>query len=457
MAVPDAGPDAATFPVGHPDDYWLERIGRGKDQLEKVCARGRIDRVTRALCGTETKIDGLGSLFGALALESGFENLAMATNSSGLSFRTTSVLNPRLFLGSRVGDTLDLKNMAVVAFSRGENLAEIIAYDAVAYQLNFYLLSYRQACHAQGCSAEDLLSSSTESGWTEWTIYDETDLDDTPLGCLSCHQPDGADTPRTLLMRDLNDPWFHWLPATDQQSSCFGGTPPAWHAPLRLAPDLRADFEHAHGPTGGYGGHDIAATRLSSGHNLFSLIVLAVVQGLTAQPNPFVMDSRSVVEEWRCEEANDTWRAYRAQLLGDRGFPVPYYGFDVLDRKKAASALQDYPAYLKANRDRSPFAILRDFIAEEAQMATGALVDGAPAAESVLRQACVRCHDDRAPAGSRRSGFNLDKITSVSAAAALKRLDLPEDSPFVMPPRRAATLSADAKHKLVMLLRAHVQ
>lgn len=451
----DSSHDAAEFPTGHPDEYWLLRIGDGPAQRRRVCDRGRNDRVTRALCNDDDDVTGLKSLFGALRLESGFFNLSIATTSSGLTFRTTSVLNPRLFLTSTAFEPESLNDLVAVAFSRGDALVELVAFDAIADELNFYLLSYRQTCAADDCTMEEQLSGKTESSWKEWTLYDETDLEDTPLDCLSCHRPDGPGTPRRLLMRDIPDPWFHWLPPVDQPSPCAlprGGE----HPPRLLAPDLRAEFERIHGQDG-YAGHDIAATRSSDGHNLHGLVLLFRA---SAQPvprdEPFAMDSRAVIDEWRCAETNDTWRAYRSRMLQGQGLPVPYYGFDVLDREKAAVALEDYPAYLRRHPGRSPFLLLRDFIAEEAQVATGGIIDGTAPAEAVLRQACIRCHDGRAPGLAVRARFRADAITADTAAAALRRLALPENSPYAMPPRRAGTLSASAKEKLVHLFQTRI-
>jgi hypothetical protein len=447
--TPDADP--GVLPSADPDGYWLDRIGVGAEQLRRLCARQRGDLVSRRLCRAGVQVTGLKALYRALELEPGSQNVSIATNSSGLSQRTVSAINPRAFLSVPIQGALDRDQMLVVAFSRGEQLVELVAFDAGAGQLNFYLLRYRQKCNEIRCALDDVLSERTELDWSEWTLYDQTDLQDTPLDCLSCHQPDGPGGTRRLLMRDFDEPWFHWLPFTAEQSNCIDGA--SERPPRHLAPDLRANFERSH--PAGYAGLDLTDTRSSDGHNLHTLVALfGGPPAVPAQDEPFVMDSRAIVDEWRCSERHDRWDRYRAMLLETRGLPVPYYRFDVLDRGKAEAALSDYPAFLQANRDRPAFEVLSGLLSGDSEHAIGARSSADAPAEAILRQACVRCHDGRAPAGSRRARFNVESIDPMAANVALTRILLPESSPHVMPPRRSTTLSAGARDKLSSYLGA---
>jgi hypothetical protein len=52
-----------------------------------------------------------------------------------------------------------------------------------------------------------------------------------------------------------------------------------------------------------------------------------------------------------------------------------------------------------------------------------------------------------------RSRFNVRALTSTSAEAALRRISLSQDSPYLMPPRRASTLTAQARERIEVLLR----
>ncbi len=450
--LPGEPPSPGNFPSGHPDHYWLDRIGKGAAQLRRVCERGRDDLVTRQLCAPDVIADSLRTLHARLGLTPGTFNLSIGTHSSGLTSRTTSVINPRSFLSTPLSNDFDLPNMVVTAFSRGDQLVELMAYDKTHRRLNLYLLAYETACGREsgdtstGCTAYDLLSGATETEWRNVTLYDEGDLVDTPLDCLSCHRPEESPGETRILMRDFESPWFHWLPDEGEVGGCgdLTGMPrPAVHPPANLRDEFRRIFP------GGYGGHDLAATESSLGHNLHSLANIVAVKSDRQQNVPaLVMPSREVLDEWRCDDKRATYNEYRRGSLEAVGVPIPYDRDDVLDRRRAARALADRDAFLRDSGHTSPFALLTSLISDDAQKATGALT-AEGSAPALLRQACRRCHDDRAPPGSVRARFHVDRIDAAAATAALARLALDANAPHAMPPRRAAALTPTARARLV--------
>ncbi|MBC8134018.1 MAG: hypothetical protein H7X95_13625, partial [Deltaproteobacteria bacterium] len=245
---PDAVTDSGTGRLATPDEYWLRRVGIGPAQTMRVCARGQGDPVAKALCGPAAQaITGLIELHRALDLppaRRGSFDLALANSSSGLSFRTVSPLNPRVFAMTDLevlssDRATSPPGVAVTAFSRGEQQVELAGYDGATDTLKLYLLTFTQDCNRQGgCDAQHLLGEAVEREWRSWTLYEADDLVDTPLDCVPCHQPD-AHGPKRLLMRDKPDPWFHWFPSGSELSRCstndsLGG------------PDLRGVFERAH-------------------------------------------------------------------------------------------------------------------------------------------------------------------------------------------------------------------
>jgi len=123
-----------------------------------------------------------------------------------------SAANPRVltFIDSVKATPISLDQIAVVAFSRGEQAVELVGFDPRSLDYNYYLLTFRQCCNLTRCTPEDLLTERVEKDWADWTLYVDGDLEDTPLNCRSCHQPYGGDSRKMLLMRQVLDPWMHW-------------------------------------------------------------------------------------------------------------------------------------------------------------------------------------------------------------------------------------------------------
>ncbi|HKY36531.1 MAG TPA: hypothetical protein VJN18_11365 [Polyangiaceae bacterium] len=433
-------PQEVPPPPTSPDRYWLNTVGWGQAQNERLCARGYGDFVARQLCDPAVaKPRSLEELYDVLQLprEPPFGTLALGASSSGLSFRTVSTLVPRLFRMTFVEGLPDPAHFLVTAFARGEQQVELLAYDAAQNRIALYLLAFEQACNAERCTPDDLLTERVERDWLGFTLYEADDLKDTPLDCLSCHAPEGPTGSRTMLMRDMPSPWFHWF--TEERAYCGDDVPP-----LHQLPDLHDGFERAHAGELRYGALDHPALRFSSGHHLQAAVTLFPDYSTGARlgsSEPFIMPSYNVVDEWTCQGSTAAWQQYRSAVLLARGFPIPEYHLDRLDPVLGAAATQGFSAWLQTRSADDPFDVAAGLIPEDIQRAVGARPDADMTAEAMLKMMCSRCHDQHVPEGSGRSLFRFDAITSESAKRAMARLQLPADSPEIMPPRRSGSLS----------------
>lgn len=460
--VVDAGQEPPPHPdagIGRtPERTWLDAIGQGPAQTARVCARGYEDNVARALCAPGVTIGSLDDLYRVLgppAVTPDF-SLALAASSSGLSHRAVSALNPRVFRTTVPDVATKQEPFLITAFTRGEQQVEVVGYDERQRRLGFYLVTFDQRCTEGGCTPHQLLGPEVETGWTGWTMYAADDLQDTALDCTSCHQPAGPGTPMRLLMRDAPEPWFHWFLPVDEMSNCPNGSPPR-----KRLPDLFATFQAGQasldGPdgVGRYGALDRTALRHATGHNLQTAITVFAFERMrgTTFEDPYVMDSRAVVDEWRCDVRNELWARYRADVLLQRGLPVPEVQFDRLDPVRAVGARGDYAGFLRQHPDDDAFELAASLVSDDVQRAIGVRPDPSLDAAGMMREMCVRCHDDRAPAGSRRGRFRVDAVTSAGAQEAIRRIGLPSTSPYVMPPRRAGRLDSDEIGKL----RSHLE
>jgi hypothetical protein len=437
-----------------PDRYWLDEIGTGIEQRMKVCASGARDPIAVALCNdSDEPIDSLAKLYSILNLDGSIpRTIALGTNSSGLGARIVSAANPRIFvLGTDEAHyALTVDRLVVTSFVRGEQKVEMAGYDPVRDRINFYLLIFEQDCNRSRCGPKDLLSEKIESGWRDWTVYDAESLQDTPLDCLSCHRPDGPTGQTRFLMRDLQEPWFHWMPTLQNSNRCGLDTQPK-HVP----PDLRAVFENTHRSEMTYGGISFqdSSLRESTGHNLFALLsTTGHFLGGSDRTEPFQLPSAKVVSQWQCEARTTSWNEYRAPMR-ERGFPVPYYGFNNLDAAMETKIQSDFGAVLDEHSLDDAFELMASVLSNESRQASG--VEPPPDADGkqILHEMCVRCHGDDAPTGSRRALFNVHRLTKRSAGVALERIDAPSDSPFAMPPRQAGHLPEAAR----AILRAYLR
>jgi cytochrome c553 len=446
--APDAAPTVVVTKI-EPEHFWIAKLGIGIAQTQRVCNRGARDPIAMGICAAPAEeIRGLATLYPRIGIstEPGpITSISIATASSGLTTRTTSLLRPRLFATTLVEGGNPKAPIAMVAFSRGDRLIEMAGYDEQSKEINFYLLSYELACNAN-CSSQQLFGASSESAWTSWTLYGEQDLQDTPLDCLTCHRPDGDSGRKRFLMRDIASPWLHWLQSRFEGDNCASGID---QAPL---PPLREGFVSLYPQ--GYGGFPAKLAHFADGHNLHSAILLFGMQNHSDLDEPFHMHSQNIYQQWRCDKANTLWQSYRNDTLFKHGFYPSSYRFDVTKPTDTPLSPQGLENFLKANDAMDAFEIANHFVDREAQTEVGAIASETWDGPTIVTAMCSRCHDQRSPEGSVRAKFKVDAITPTSAATALTRIALPTNSPYAMPPRLSGELGPKATATLAAYLRS---
>ena len=472
QAERDRSPSAPPVDVGRhsTDEAWLSGIGTGPAQTRRVCESGARDRVIASLCREPAPtVDGLASLYAALGFVGDKERLVAATTHSlGLSVRTVSPVNPRVFVFANNIEYQPVPHdkLAVVSFARGEQLVELVALDTRTYDWNFYLLSFTQACGASGCTPEQLLTERIERDWTSFTLYSERDLVDTPLDCLSCHLPYGAGTHKLLLMRELPDPWLHWgdFRGVNETANCSQDGPkvpdPGRHVPGEGL-DVLVALE---GPTGRYGGIDVSELSASLSGRLMSDFY--VDARLVINDSPYggaypqlerEFPSANILCELLDAPVSQRWESYRAELSA-LGLPVPSPAADVLDPEKRKEVLADRSGFLAKHARASAFDVASSLLAADVPAQVGIVpreTDGAP---QILRQMCVRCHGSDTAPQLGRAAFDataLDRFTPGAARMIKARLRLPRSSPSLMPPLRSGELPPWALERIEAYIDEH--
>jgi hypothetical protein len=366
--------------------------------------------------------------------------------------------------------TTELSDLAI-SFTRGDQLVELMGVDIPNQRLNFYLLAFGHACRLSdsGCTATDLLGSRAERDWSSWTLYQADDIEDTGLSCFSCHQSEGADTPKHFLMRQNPFSWLHWgkVDESSRALGCPGGSrillspvprPDATH----LVPDLDGMFVQAHADETQFAGIPTGAVVQQRSGFRVSEGWLRMVSALTSrdsppnrpvdnvkkfpigEPYPFIT-SLVLTDQYCPNPTTKTWNDYRQSVLLERGLPVPYYKFDVIDTAVGEKARADYAGFLRDARSSDPIDVLSPLMSEDVAAGVGFLPSADSDAPTILRQMCVRCHTGTENTSMRRARFdarNLDKLRPETMEAVMQRVQLSEGDPELMPPRRSGHLPA---------------
>ncbi len=450
-----------------PYQAWLASIGSGPSQTERTCARGAADRVTASLCKDELpEIHGFEDLYAALGLL-GPEARVVAgtTHSLGLSARSVSGANPRIFVFDPSKALIPYDRLIAVSFARGEQLVELVALDTNTLDYNFYLLHFEQACNAARCTPEDLLTEKVESGWVDWTLYADADLEDTPLDCLSCHRPFGGSTHKQLLMRQVMDPWLHWggFEGEYENTLCFKHTEPD---PGRWIPaeglQLIGSIEGDDGKYAGIPVRDLVEAKSGDLFSAFLVDAELTIRASPYQPSDYpygqvYFASRDVLCERVQTGTSPSWDQAR-QVALSRGLPVPYYGYDVMDPSKRQEITADRGAFLAKHADEDAFDVAMGLLGDEVSSAVGFTPLADDDAPQMLRSLCVRCHSDDTDPRLNRARFNAEHIDSVepeTARAIRNRISLPRTSPLLMPPLRVGRLPEWAIQRIGSYLGEH--
>lgn len=455
----ESEPPPANEPHGAPADP-LADLPRGEQQLAELCARDGDDPIRAVFCADEApRIENLIDIQGALGVDGarlgGVRGLSVAGHSTSLSARSISAINPRVIIVQLEPSPLEVipppyPELLALAFARGEQFVEIMVRDRIDHELRFYLLAFRQACNdaPKGCRPGDLLTPEIERNWLETTLYDERTLANTVLDCSVCHQPLGPGTPKILRMQELDTPWTHWF-----FKSSDGGQA------------LIADYLAAKGdePLAG-----MPASQIEASHP-GNLSIQAVYGGGYEQPNKY--ESQAIEDEVRSSAAalggaqpednsipgeSATWRAGYERAKRGEAIAFPYYNVKITDAEKLARMTEAYRAYRAGELDANELPDIRDVLPDDPRRLAemGMTTEPGLSGEAVLLQACSTCHNERLDQSQTRARFraNLDGLTRVEKDVAIARLQLPETSPYRMPPARASTLSAEARARAIAVL-----
>lgn len=440
---------------------------RGPEQRQRMCAHEGADLLRDLFCGEQPQnIESLIDLQRALFIDeerlTGVNGLSIAGHSTSLGARSISSINPRVIAvriehplfdehdhpvapGSQ-GPIKPALEPVSVAFSRGEQLVELMVRDRVDHELRFYLLAFRQACNDSdaGCKPGDLLTPEIESAWTETTLYDEHELTNTVLDCAPCHQANGPGTAKFLRMQELRTPWTHWFGLTEGGQALF------------------ADYWAARGEERLFG--------LSPDHlmraNPVSLNLQAVYGGPNNQPNMF--DSQTIEAEVRASASGQpadntmagqsaTWHAgYEAARRGE-AITFPYHDVKITDPDKLAHMTEVYQSYRAGELDRADLPDIRDVLPDDQARLSemGLATKPGASGEEVLLEACSMCHNERLDQSLSRARFRADLqgLSRSEKDRAIERLQLPATDLQAMPPARLRVLTLEARQRAIDVLR----
>ena len=268
-------------------------------------------------------------------------------------------------------------------------------------------------------------------------------------------------------MRQFAPEWLHWglIAEAAPNLGCPGGgrillsqvpRPDATH----LIPNLGAMFSQAHAGETHYAGIPLdtiimqpSGFRISFGVNRVRAAMMSrngfpqrvennESRFPIGEPHPF--DTFRTFMEQYCPNATPTtWTNYRQKVLLDKGMPIPYYQFDVIDTEAGAKARADYAAFLRDAKTSDALDILSPLMSDDVATAVGFLPGADSDAPTILKQMCVRCHTGTENSNTRRARFdarNLDKLLPETKEAVMRRVQLPERDPELMPPRRSGHL-----------------
>jgi hypothetical protein len=427
-------PDADPGVPGSSDP--LEGLPTGVEQWTNLCAQGYGDMITSKFCTGRTappvitSIRDLQLLLGLDATDTVNTRVTLTGHSTGLGLRAVTPLNPRAFVMTVPNQTAPNPMYQVMAFARGEPFVELVANDPQAGTLRFFLIRFHPACETTlaGCNNADMFTPSIESGWTDYTIYDDVTIKNTTLDCLNCHQPGGTNAQKMLRMQELPNPWAHWFYIEHQSNAA-----------------TMQDFHAAHG-TEDYAGIPNARIDPSRPINLQRLVSN---NGFSNQPNLY--DTNVIEGEIAANGASATWDAMYAKTVAGVEIPTPYHHVQT-DPAKVAPAIAAYQQVMAGTLARDQLPDISDTLLDAAladmSIRPKAGLDG----KGILQHMCQMCHNSTLDQSITRARFDVQKLSTLSRGIkdeAIRRLQLPDADRKHMPPVRFHTLS-DAERDLAI-------
>jgi cytochrome c553 len=436
----------------------LPDLPRGEEQLANLCARTGEDDVRDAFCDHVPEVYSLYDLQRTLGVDSesvtnlreiktgGVTAISLAGHSTSLSKHNVSAINPRLFQARARFPSFQ---MVILAFNRGDQEVELISRDRVTGELNFYLVTFKQACNdaKKGCNHADLFTSAIERDWTEMSLYDELDLQNTVWDCATCHQPNGPGSIKQIIMQEFNAPFTHWFFRESE-----GGN--------ALLTDYLA--AHSDDPLGGMTSEQVTVTdptllptlilaRDGTYKGIFDSVRIEqeIKQNSTAEGGGQPHDNRIPGE-------SQTWRdAYENSL---RGTPLtlPYHDVKVTDPEKLSAVSEALQAFSRGELEADELPEINDVFPDDPKLLAelGMTTEPGSEGESVLLQACAQCHREPLDPTLSRARFRADLkgMTRNEKDLAIQRMRLDPNDPLAMPPVRARKLTEEARDRAIKAL-----
>jgi hypothetical protein len=434
---------AACEPVLDTDP--LSHLPKYEEQRRILCERGRDNAVTDFFCrGDGPDLTSLVELEEGLGIgfATGRPSFSFQTNSTALSLRHTSSINPRAILLEEPDDRDDGAFLAL-GFTRGEQLVEM-AVRPPDGELALYLVRYEQPCTDEkgGCTNADRFTPRTESGWTKWSIYDDVDLENSVFDCLVCHQPDGPGTPRMFRMQEFINPWTHWMaPFGEGELALFN------------------DYKLAHAPDESYAGIPPDELLNSNPIRIENFVLNSGAE------EPLQFPSQVIENEVKASSPGQpvenvprghsaTWEElYERGLRGEVG-PVPYHDVKTTDAGKLANAAAAYKAFMAGDTDELPD--VTDVLLDDALPRMSIRPKPGLSGEEILVHMCAQCHNGRLDPSLSRARFNalaLDDMSREEKDLAIDRLKRPSNDRYKMPPVVRGELSDDELERAIAALK----
>lgn len=433
-------PDAQVIPPAIDTDP-LSGLPTGPASWSDVCAKGYGDLVSKAFCASATapnltSLADLQTLLGLTvdpAKPQVGTSFTFAGHSTAIGGRFVTPLNPRVvMLTPPHTDGTPNAAYQVLAFSRGEPFVELAANDPTANnKVRFFLVRFNPGCEATGCNNADLLTPTIESGWTGYSLYDDSAIRNTTLDCLQCHQPGGPSTATILRMQEAKNPWGHWFYE---------------ERPENL--QMEMDYLSAH--TGeDYAGIPSSLIRPS---RPFPLQFLVENNGFAAQPNAF--PTLQIRTEIAANGTSPTWDAIYANSVNGTAIAVPYFATPT-DPAKTQAAAQAYMDVRNGVLARDQMPDIRDIFLDSALSDLSYQPKAGLDGRGILKHMCQHCHNSTLDQTIGRAQFNVETLDTLSKAEkdeAIRRLQLDPTDRHLMPPSRFHSLSASERDLVIQEL-----
>jgi hypothetical protein len=373
----------------------------------------------------------------ALSLKPSNGDVAVLGHSTALPGHLISPINPRVIV---MGDRI------IVAYQRGVQRLELATRTRETYDFKLYLLSFEQACNErdEGCSPGDLYTPAIERDWNQVQVRDEEDLKNTTFDCRQCHRR-GRDS-STLLMRELESPWTHFLFPLAATNPIPGVT----------GSDLMADYVAGKGDEP-YGGLALDA---------ISPIAPFKLESVVGNNQPLLFDAPKIENErWPYGPngyasqpgPSPTWdAAYEAFKRGEQ-LALPYLEQRAVDVNKQAELAHAYQRYRAGEIEPEELPDLADIFPDDPSLRAKIGLQTEPDAtpEDALIQACGGCHNDVLDQSISRARFSiaLARLDRAEIDLAIDRIQRPRTTPGAMPPPEARQLDPDVRDRLLDYLR----